>query len=334
VRLDGLSRFLQNAILPDIDASYHHPALPDIELPDRTVVLTEEQLDDIRTLYGNHVADGSYSQIGADAHSSISNFQSTEHRQHHALLDSIANAVSRHRHQPALSISGQSDVNHHRRTLEQDDYQDQYPDENDSRQADGFDGMDMSLHQAHALTSTKEVLTPASETTATNLPIDDSLPDHSPFLQESLADMQNVEELRAEVKRLKEQVRRLETSDGAMAAAAAQTLGQLAAMTFPGGGAVEGSVTDGEASQQPIVSTPSRKPRQSKKVATMQRSYEAGPDENQRSSKRRKKDGDETTKTRRNVVPTSDATGKRVVLKERTDQLAVRVHQTKTSRLH
>jgi hypothetical protein len=137
----------------------------------------------------------------------------------------------------------------------------------------------------------------------------------------------NMEQLRAEVKRLKEHVHRLENTDGAMAAAAAQTLGQLAAMTFPGSLNQEGS--DYEAISE---ERPKRTPGGKRKKRTATHDMDSGTQSDSGSpnlagpSRKRRKAGDRS-KVKRDAIPTSDTTGKRLVIKERTDQLAVRERQ-------
>lgn len=156
---------------------------------------------------------------------------------------------------------------------------------------------DVSLHQAQKLSAVNGVLEP------------------------SKAEL-NMEQLRAEVTRLKEHVRRLENTDGAMAAAAAQTLGQLAAMTFPGGTATESH--DGDAEQSSGPAGPSNYGKGSKTLGV--NPSDASPNSNGSISRsaRKRKAGDRAVKPKREVVPMSDSTGKRMVIKERTDQLAVR----------
>jgi len=134
----------------------------------------------------------------------------------------------------------------------------------------------------------------------------------------------DMEQLRAEVKRLKEHVHRLESTDGAMAAAAAQTLGQLAAMTFPGNLGQE----PGDSEASPTKRTKRAKggkrkarPASDDNIGASQ-APESGAGADADAPRKRRKPR-EHVKPKREAVPTSDFTGKRVIVKERTDQLAV-----------
>ena len=142
-------------------------------------------------------------------------------------------------------------------------------------------------------------------------------------LEHSNSDM-DMDQLRAEVRRLKEHVRRLENTDGAMAAAAAQTLGQLAAMTFPGGITPEHPDLDLEHSHS--TAGPSNPGKNQRAVAAPGGdSSEIHRNEIEPVPRqvRKRKAVDKTTRVKREIVPMNDSTGKRMVIKERTDQLAV-----------
>jgi hypothetical protein len=135
----------------------------------------------------------------------------------------------------------------------------------------------------------------------------------------------DMEQLRAEVKRLKEHVHRLESTDGAMAAAAAQTLGQLAAMTFPGNLGQEAG--DSEPSSTNRTKRAARGKRKARPTSddglgASQANGSAAVARVDAPRKRRRPQ--EHVRPKREAVPTSDSTGKRVIVKERTDQLAVR----------
>jgi hypothetical protein len=159
---------------------------------------------------------------------------------------------------------------------------------------------DVSLHQAQKLSAT----------------------DDNP--ESGKADM-DMEQLRAEVKRLKEHVRRLESTDGAMAAAAAQTLGQLAAMTFPGG--VASDHIDHEAETHEIQAGPSNYAKGQRQSTDLGgESSESSRNELGISSRstRKRKVTDRGVAAKREIVPMNDSTGKRMVIRARTDHLAVR----------
>lgn len=159
---------------------------------------------------------------------------------------------------------------------------------------------DVSLHQAQKLSAT----------------------DDNP--ESGKADM-DMEQLRAEVKRLKEHVRRLESTDGAMAAAAAQTLGQLAAMTFPGG--VASDHIDHEAETHEIQAGPSNYAKSQRQSTDLGgESSESSRNELGISSRstRKRKITDRGVAAKREIVPMNDSTGKRMVIRARTDHLAVR----------
>lgn len=177
-------------------------------------------------------------------------------------------------------------------------------------------GQDISLGQAHKLAA------------ATG---------HEPSVPEM-----NVDQLRAEVKRLRDHVRKLEKTDGAMAAAAAETLGQLAAMTFPNGpaGILDPSGVGAEQQVMEAESSSMASARQAKHDVLSLDSHDDSPtaDAPQESSAsldytfqepgrrgRKRKNHEEQGSDQRRSVPVSDTTGKRLVLRERTDQLAVRV---------
>jgi len=135
----------------------------------------------------------------------------------------------------------------------------------------------------------------------------------------------DMEQLRAEVKRLKEHVHRLESTDGAMAAAAAQTLGQLAAMTFPGNLGAETGESEPSPTNRTKRATGGKRKARPISDDSLNASLADGSASGARSdAPRKRRKPREHVKPKREAVPTSDSTGKRVIVKERTDQLAVR----------